>query len=128
MANSITNRTLIGGVNSPRIIKYVHIISDGTQEDGYVLFDNSEFWNDPTCGSVVNIKAMGSDALMFLEWDATVDDTLCAFNSGGDFELDFVKFGGISNPGSAGATGDILLGTLGLEAGNQVTLIVEIKR
>lgn len=70
------------------------------------------------------IRAMG----VRLYWDATADEDALILAEGTD-ELDFSAFGGLRVPaGLAGATGSILLSTVGAAAASSYTIVLFLKK
>ena len=71
---------------------------------------------------------IGVDAVQLL-FDATANDVALTLNPGSG-NMDFTKFGGISNPKSTGYTGDILLtntGTVGTDFTYQLIVTLKLK-
>jgi hypothetical protein len=129
MANTTVVTTILGDAHSRLVVKHVSIISDGTQESNTVVYNNSAFTNDVTKGSVLKVYGIGSSCVCRLSWDQTTKFNVVAINPAAGFDvLDFSKFGGITNPGGAGATGNLVLTTSGLAAGSEVTLLVVIRQ
>lgn len=126
MANTVTQRTLSGAGSDRNIVRLIHIISDGSEETDLVIYDNSAFINDVTKGSLQQVQVMGDSALLRLEWDQTADSPVVSVNADNGNNFDFREFSGISNPGEAGATGDLLLSTATLDATDEVTIIIHI--
>lgn len=44
MANTVTQTTLVGGGSSKILVRHIHITSDGSQESGTVIYNNSAFY------------------------------------------------------------------------------------
>lgn len=128
MPNTITQRTLFGGGSSRMVIRSIHIVSDGSEETDLVIYDNSTFFNDVTKGSLVKIKASGSSCTCRLEWDQTTDAPIISFDPINNPDFNFSSFAGISNPNGSGATGDIVLTTANLDAGDEVTIFIYVKQ
>lgn len=127
MANTVTQRTLAGGGNSKKVIRLINIVSDGTEETDLVIYDNSAFIGDTSKGKVNKVHCSGSfTGAVRLEWDQTADSPICSLGSSNKGCLDFTSFGGIGNPGAAGATGDIVLTTTALANLDECTIIIEI--
>lgn len=126
MANTVTQRTLLGGANSKNVVHLITIVSDGSEETDLVVYDNSAFINNVNKGNLMAVRASGSDCVCRLEWDQTTDSPAVSLNPAHDQHMCFKSFGGIKNPKGTGATGDLLLTTSGLDAGDEVTLILEI--
>lgn len=128
MVNTVTQRTLHGTGASRRVIRSIHIVSDGSEETDLVIYDNSAFVDDVLRGTVDAVMASGNSCTLRLEWDQTTDAPIVSLDPAYSQSMDFTFFGGISNPGAAGATGDILLTTAGLDAGDEVTLFLYIRQ
>lgn len=128
MVNTVTQRTIYGGGSSNLVVRSIHIVSDGSEESDLVIYDNSTLVNDITVGSLVKVQATGSSCIARLEWDASTDVPILSFDPSTSSDMDFSCFGGIRNPGGTGATGDILLTTANLDAGDEVSLILYIKQ
>lgn len=128
MANTITQTTLVGGGDSKTVVRHIHIISDGSEETDLVIYDNSTLVANVNKGSLIRVKATGSACLCRLEWDQTADFQVISFDPSQGVDLDFSCFGGIRNPGGTGATGDLVLTTANLDAGDEVTIIIEINQ
>jgi hypothetical protein len=128
MANVIVQRTLFGSGSSRKVVRSVHIISDGSEETDLIVYDNSDFINDATKGRLTKIIASGNPCTCRLEWDQTTDNAIISFDPSYPLQVDFSFFGGISNPNGAGATGDILFSTGSLDLGDEITLIFEIEQ
>lgn len=126
MANTITQRTLFGAGDDRRIIRLINIVSDGTQESGLVIYDNSAFVDNATKGRLDRLTVSGSSCILRLEWDQTANSPIISINPAGLRDKDFESIGGISNPAEAGATGDMVLTTAELAAGDEVTLLIEV--
>lgn len=126
MANTVTQRTLLGSGSDKNIVRLIHIVSDGTEESDLVVFDNSAFVNDVSKGRLVEAWVSGSDCVARLEWDQTTDSPIMTFNPSTGGHWCFEQFGGISNPNETGATGDILLTTGALDLGDELTIIIKI--
>ena len=129
MANAVTQKILIDGgtMVGSHVIKQIVIVSDGSEETDLVIYDNSAHVADVLKGIVRRVKATGSSACQcILEWDQTTDSVVCAFEPGAGVDIDYRHVGGIKNPGAVGATGDLLLTTTNLDAGDVITIEIEI--
>lgn len=126
MANTITQRTLVGAGRDKVIVRLINIVSDGTEETDLVIYDNSTFVNDVTKGNLMKVVASGSTCQCLLEWDQTTDSPIVAFDPAYTQKYDFKHVGGVNNPGGAGATGDIVLTTTNLDAGDVVTILLVV--
>ena len=123
MANDITQRVLQGALGTKRAVKLINIVSDATAESGLVVFNHEQFFEN---GRLMKFKAYGSTCLVRLEFEATDNAPIVSFdpvnNPCGDFEC----FGGITNPNTAGVTGNILMNVTGLASGGEITILLEI--
>lgn len=128
MANTITQRTVYGGGTSQLVVRHIHIVSDGSEESDLVIYDNSTLMNDVTKGSLLKVKANGSSCICRLEWDQTTDSPIISFDPINGVDLDFCQFGGVSNPNGTGATGDIVLTTANLDAGDEVSIYIYVRQ
>jgi len=128
MANTITQRTLIGGGDDRHIVRLINIISDGSEETDLVVYDNSAFINDVTKGSLMSVMVSGSSCICRLEWDQTTDSPAISIDPSNTSKLCFKHFGGVHNPGGTGATGDLVLTTSNLDVGDEVTILIEIRQ
>ncbi len=128
MVNTVTQTTLVGGGSDKNIVRRIHIASDGSEETDLVVYDNSAFIADTSKGKLEYLYVSGSDCICRLEWDATTDVVAFAANPANGTYFDFRQFGGLSNPGGTGETGDLLLTTAALDAGDEVTLILGISQ
>lgn len=141
MANTITSKTLLAGKNIA--IVYVTIASDGTEETATVLYDSSAVatsaGDDDTLDSTIlsiyaSVSAAGpvaaaAGARVKLLWDATTDVLAIDIPTGTNpTKANFRRIGGLPNQGGTGKTGDILITTTGLEAGDAITLVLEVRR
>lgn len=128
MANTVTLQSVSGGASDKIVVRHIHIVSDGTEEADLVVYDNSALIADVAAGSVLKVEAFGSDCICRLEWDQTTDSPIVSINPASGTEACFEDFGGMRNPGGAGATGDILLSTAGLDSGDEVSLFITVKQ
>lgn len=134
MANTVTNTRI--NLGDRRVIQYICIDSDGTEETDLVVYDSSAVAAamtpakvDPLNCRINSVKMISNSALgvIKLEFDATTDVLALALPFGGaDVDMDFKCFGGLKNTSGSGKTGDITLTTTGLAAGDAVTLILDI--
>lgn len=132
--NTVTNtRTIVG---RKKIVQYVTILSDGTEETGTVIYDSSAVATalgvaDPLKSTIRDIKyiASGNSTIAHLLWDATTDVVALSLPySGGAaaLKMSFKEIGGLHNTAGSGITGDILLTTTGLNSGDTLTLILTV--
>ncbi len=128
MANTVTQRTLLGSGSEKNIVRLIHIASDGTEETDLVVYDNSSFVADTSKGKLDRVIITGDAAVVRLEWDQTADSPAIAVSADNGMDLDFREFGGIANPQGTGATGDLVLSTADLDSGDEVTIIIHINQ
>lgn len=128
MTNTVTQKTLEGSGNSNLVSRTIHIMSDGSEETDLIIFNNSDFIADVSKGRLVKVEATGSNCICILEWDQSTDAEICRFTPVNGFCMDFSKTGGGGNPGAAGATGDLFLTTLNLDAGDEVTITIVVQQ
>jgi hypothetical protein len=134
MANTITNSVLLAG--SKEAVIYITLASDGTNETATVIYDSSAIAttvgdNDTLDCTIIDIygaASAASTARVNLLFDATTD--LNAFNIpvGSPSKANFRKIGGLPNKAGTGKTGDILLTTTGLAAGDSIILVITVRR
>lgn len=116
MANLITVTTLLDGPRNTVVL--VNIDGDASgNETNTVLIDRSDYGGDDLETVVTRIEGKLSGFSAVLSFDATTDLPF-AHLPDDDFCYDWRDAGGISsNKAGAGANGDILLTTAGLDAG-----------
>lgn len=126
MPNTVTQRTLVGGGKERNIYRSIHIASDGSEEADLVVYDNSAFMADVNEGKLAQVWLSGDACVTKLEWDQSTDEPAFSGNPSNGGHWDFRGFGGISNPGATGATGDLVLTTTGLDNGDEVFMVIHI--
>jgi hypothetical protein len=106
-------------------------ISDGTGESAVLKVDVSALAasaSGAACNRVtvtkIYIANHGMEVRMF--WDATTDVPFFLSSSGATQTLDMTGFGGITNNGGAGVTGDIVFSTSDASAGDTYWCILEM--
>lgn len=142
MANTNTNTRII---TSDRIIcQQFLLVSDGSEETDLIVYDSSVVATalgitDPLSSTILRVQMAFQNAATFtnwtLEYDANTDVMalpvgLGASSSGASYiDMDFRDQGGIVNlaNGTAGATGDILLTTSALDAGDTVLMSLWVR-
>lgn len=129
MADSVTSQTLIDGERMV-IMKFTNI-SDGTGESAVLKVDVSAlapsasgFACDNVTVTKIYIANHGMEVRML--WDATTDVPFFLSSPGATQTLDFTSFGGITNNGGAGSTGDIVFTTSDASAGDTYWCILEM--
>lgn len=139
MANTITTKTILA--TKARIILYVTLASDGTNETNTVIYDSSVQAaalvppiSDPLTSTILRVRAYASTAStarVVLRWDATTPILALSIPTGQEaIEQDFQhSIGGLPNlaKGNTGVTGDITLTTTGLASGDSIDLVLEVR-
>lgn len=134
MANAIKNARIVAGPRS--VTQYLTILSDGTEETDYVLYDSSAVATalgitDPLDSTIVAISASVSAAAtarVRLEWDADTDITAIDIPvQAGPTKFNFSRVGGLPNQAGTGITGDITLTTTGLESGDTIMIVLTVR-
>lgn len=127
MANAITSQTIIDGQRD--VIVKITITGDGSgDETDTVIFDASSFTPAFTDDKLMKYWVSPLGFTMKLSWDATANIPIVTVPSDHDEDTDFTFFGGIVNNTGAGKTGDILLTTTGLGAGDVGYIVLSIKK
>jgi len=121
---SMTSRTLVGS-GSEKVLVLLRTIT-GADETNTIIYDNSAFVNNTAKGNLMGYMISGSDSLVSLAWDQTTDSPIVSVNPVNSPKANYKKFGGIHNPNGTGATGDMLVTTSGVGAGETVTIILWI--
>jgi len=128
MANTVTQQIIEDGKKNT-IIKFF-ISGDGSgEETNYTLFDASAYITESTNNRLRKIcyNLNGFDAVLY--WDATLNVPIISLDEGLQEEVDFFKYGGsLINNAGAGKTGNILITTTGLGAGDEGYLILHINQ
>lgn len=127
MADTVTTRVLESGPRHHVVV--LTGISDNTGETAVVKVDKSTLVNaagvEPSTLSIQSavwtIQGIGYVKLAF---DHTTDDTALVLSGNG--KLCFSKAGGLTDPRSAGGTGDLLLTSVGATAGGSYTVLLHL--
>ena len=128
MPNTVTQNTIMGAGSDKKIVRSIHIASDGSEETDLVIYDNSAFIADTAKGRLSEIWVSGSDCIARLEWDQTTDSPVFVANPSNGGYWDFRSFGGFKNPGGTGATGDLVLTTQNLDNLDELFIIIKIEQ
>jgi len=126
MANTITKTTVMDG--SRVLVVNIHIDGDGTgDETNTVLIDASSYAPAFAHSSIISVKAALNGFNCELDWDATANTAALAIP---DYISDqcFKDIGGLPNSSGAGKTGDLLLSTTGLGAGDHGSIIIRMNK
>jgi hypothetical protein len=138
MADVVTNNTIFDSPHQ-RIIHLTNI-SDGTGEAAVVKIDKSSLTAsdgaEPDALDIEwidwNIQGITSVRLL---WDHTTDDVAMVLNGNGYKNFrdpgglqNYSQTGGLKDPRSAGATGDLLLTTNGAASGGTYDITICVKK
>jgi hypothetical protein len=127
MANTVTQKTLHGDATSRRVIRSIHVASDGTEETGTIIYNNSDFVANTAIGRLMSVRVLGSfTGTIALAWDQTTDENIVSIGQSNSGFHDFSSFGGYRNPNGTGATGDILLTSRALANLDDFTVIIDV--
>lgn len=126
MTNTVTQRTVAGAGSDRNVYRLIHIISDGSEETDLVVYDNSAFVANTLKGKLQQVWISGDPGTTRLEWDQTTDSTAFVGSADNGVHFDFREFGGVSNPGDTGATGDLVLTTADLDVGDEIMLLIHV--
>lgn len=128
MADTVTSQTIINGARN-LIIKLTNE-SDGTGESAVTKVDatNTALGNLGVAPGIhlkvariiYDIRNMGVRLL----WAASANTDMVIL--GGFGTMDYTFFGGLTNPAAIGATGSILLTTVGAASGSSYTITLEM--
>lgn len=137
MANTITKTVLNNGAY--RRLLYVTVKSDGTQETNTIIYDPTaspyttsgayiatkirSIYSTGSCGGTTGVNAQ-----VYLTWDASTVVAGFSIPIQNDQHYDSMDAFGIPlvNQGGGGVTGKIGITTLGLIAGDTLTIILDI--
>lgn len=128
MVNTVTQKTLFGDATTRKVVRSVHLVSDGSEETSLVIWDNSAFINNTAKGRLLRVWVMGYfTGPVRLSWDQATDENIISVGQTDDY-LDFRSFGGFRNPNGTTPVGDILLTTTELANLDEFTLIIEVEQ
>ena len=105
-----------------------YITGDAAQLADAVLVDVSALSGSPSAVKLIGVKANLNGFSATLEWDATADVPILEIPPNEDVDQCFRRFGGLQNNAGAGVTGDITISTLGIAAGENGYVIVEVQK
>lgn len=128
MADTVDSLVVFAGKRR-RVVRFTNI-SDGTGESAVVKFDISALTGlSGAAPSKLVVEWIEYDIQGFtsvrLYWDATADDEIAVLSGQG--VLDWTAYGGLTDPASSGATGDILLTTNGATSGDTYTITIGVR-
>lgn len=135
MANTKTLKNIL--VSQKEAYVYLTLASDATNETSYPVYDSSVIAAaygdaDPLNCTLLEVYATASAAAtarVKLLWDASTPVLALDIPAGANpTKGDFRAFGGLPNQGGSGITGDITLTTTGLASGDNITIVLHVKR
>lgn len=127
MANTITSQVFVDGSRNT-VIKW-HVSGDGTgDETATAVVDASALTPVPTQLKVMEVEAALVGCSAVLEFDATANQPIISLPEGEDVYDFRDPHGGIPDPLATGTTGDIVITTTGLGAGDSATVIISCKK
>lgn len=131
MADSVAN-TIIAQTKTYIVSSHVFTI-DGTEAADLVLVDKSAITGpdgtEPSKLVLEKLEYHISGCQARLEFDHDTDDAIATLS--GDGCIDFTdggRFQGFVDPGSTGATGDIVATTLNTDAGDTIYLVSFVRK
>ena len=116
-----------------RVVKMIRCLSDGTGESDVIKLDISELkclnGSVPTRTAIEFISYSIKDIdSVVLEWDRAEREKIAVLPGNSDGEFDFMKFGGLIDPGEAGdRTGDILLTSNGCSVNGVYNILIAVR-
>jgi hypothetical protein len=131
MADAVTSQTLVDN-NTTAVILLTNL-SDGTGESLVTKVNVANLAVNAigqacTGVSVQKIHTACHGLEFRLFWDATTDVVFFASAQNNQYTFDFSNFGGLRNNAGAGKTGNILLSTADVSAGDTYTLVLEMTK
>lgn len=128
MADTVNTQVVYNGHR--RYAVHLTNQSDGTGESGVTKVDISTLTNgDGQTATYTTIDRIvgttGGFNYVALHWDHTTDDEIAVLS--GPFDIDFSVEGGLTDPKSAGGTGDIILTTDGAYDGASYDITIYLR-
>lgn len=124
MADAVSSQTVVDGKRNV-VMKFTNL-SDGTGEAAVLKVDVSALNDAPSSVKINKIHYSVNGMVVTLLWDASTDVRIVELAGDGCF--DFTDFGGLTNNGGSGVTGDILLTTTGHTSGDSYSIILEMAK
>lgn len=125
MANTIVRQVDLNGSVFYQL--KVSIIGDGSGEETATIL-NATTGDLGTNSRIIGIRAALSGFSARILFDATSDEYVYQIPSDFNVDVDFRKSGALMNSLGAGNTGDILITTSGLGAGDSGVIYLDIKK
>jgi hypothetical protein len=135
MVNTVNTSYQVAGQRD--VVLYYTLVSDGTQETATVLYNSATVHStylldaDSLNCSIQGIKLIVQSAaavIITLYYDATTDVLAIPFpNPNYPVKMCFKEHGGLKNYAGVGRTGNILITTTGLAAGDKIMLVLDVR-
>lgn len=125
MANTVTRQLILNG--SRNYVIHITLTGDGSGDETALRL-NSTTGDLGTDDKLMQVNANLSGFSGTLLWDANTDVKAVDIAQDVDVHQKWYKFGGLTNNASTGKTGDILLATSGLSAGDIGTITLYLKK
>ncbi len=125
MANTVAKQVILNGANN-YVIK-VTVSGDGSGELANQLLLNTT----GDCGTTDKIMKIDANFTGFsgtVKWDATTSVIATQIVGDKDVHLDWWRIGGLVNNAGSGKTGDVVMSTVGLDAGTVGEITLWIKK
>lgn len=125
MANTVARRVIMN--DSRNYIVEFTVTGDGSGEETLLRVNNAT-GDMGTANKImsINYALIGFSAKLF--FDATTDVHAWSMDADKQETAKFYKYGGLTNNAGAGVTGDILITTAGLGAGDHGAIILWVKK
>lgn len=127
MAFTVTQNVILDG--SRKCVIKLHLVSDATAEaTNQILVDASDL--NPG-NNVLVIEAINAELRGFsadLHWKADTNVDILTIPAEGQFIADYKPIGCLQNNAGPGRNGDILFTTTGGTAGDEGTIVLELKK
>ena len=123
MSDAVATKVLVNN-GYDYIVSFTNI-SDGTGENAVVKIDVSALSPSATWVNIEKIWYSCYGMSVSILYDATTDDRMLLLQ--GDGVMDFRDIGGLVNPTSAGATGDVIFTTTGHTSGDTYCIVMKCK-
>ena len=131
MANVGTKQTLMDGPRN--LVVKVALVADGVADSSDELMINVSDYSSPTPDGtnpvkITRIWAQLAGFAATLEWDATTNVDIVTISIDMEFDQDYRSIGGLVNNAGTGITGDILIDTAGIAAGDEGTILLWMRK
>ena len=125
MANTVT-RTILENGNRNAVVLFT-IVGDGSGEaNAAIVLDYSDITPEPGAYYVKSVQAGTAGCSGRLSFDATTDVPFLTLGADVWTKFNAERTAGVRNIAGAGETGDIVLDTVGLGAGDSVSVYIWI--